>query len=177
MTCADVQVFLLDVLCIVAIATWGPQLFYSYGHLRSEGERWVFARPSLDIINLKEVVSDTWSLFAWALFNVAPKKKKIMSSTLKRPVSATTFSERHNLFKLIMSRVVRWNGFFFGWIFFWSGSVIWKFIENHCWSFCKLEIHWIYFWSGSVFWNSFKTIFQVALYFRNSLKTIFEVVL
>ena len=49
-------------------------------------------KPSLDIINLKEVVSDAWSLFAWALFNVAPrKKKKIMSSTLKRPVSTTTF--------------------------------------------------------------------------------------
>jgi hypothetical protein len=47
-----------------------------HGRSVTEGERWVFARPSLDIINLKEVVSDAWSLFAWALFNVAPKKKR-----------------------------------------------------------------------------------------------------
>ena len=58
------------------IYIYTPPISQSFnGHLRSEGERWVFARPSLDIINLKEVVSDTWSLFAWALFNVAPKKK------------------------------------------------------------------------------------------------------
>jgi hypothetical protein len=44
--------------------------------LVTKGERWVYARPSLDIINLTEVVSDAWSLFAWALFNVAPRKKE-----------------------------------------------------------------------------------------------------
>ena len=135
---------------------WGPQFVFSHRHLVTEGERWVFARPSLDIINLKEVVSDAWSLFAWALFNVAPKKKKIMSSTLKRPVSATTFSERHNLFKLIMSRVVRWNGFCFlgGQLkththtcriietFFWSGSVNWNSLKTVLKRLCNLEIHW-----------------------------------